>query len=187
MLAPIRRIGLIGAESSGKTTLAHALATELNDQEITAVVVPEYLRTWCEIRGRTPQLSEQPEIVQGQIDAEDRAAAENPGAILICDPATVMTELYSHLYFGQKIDLDRELAQRYAQFVWCDIDIDWVPDPLRDGQHFRDRMHETITLHSNQLQVLSGVGIHLVGGSVRERIQSVLPSILGRRGNPISS
>ena len=187
MLAPIRRIGLIGAESSGKTTLAQALATELNDRGITAAVVPEFLRTWCEIHERTPLLSEQPDIVQGQIDAEDRAAAENPGAILICDPATVMTELYSHLYFGQKIDFDPELAQRYAQFVWCDIDIEWVPDPLRDGQQFRDRIHEAITLHSDQLQVASGAGIQLVGGSVGERIQRVLPSIIGRRGNPISS
>lgn len=187
MLAPIRRIGLIGAESSGKTTLAHALATDLSDRGFAAVVVPEYLRTWCEIHERTPLLIEQSDIVQGQIEAEDRAATENPGAILICDPATVMTELYSYLYFGQEIEFDPELAQRYAQFVWCDIDIDWVPDPLRDGQHFRDRMHEAITVHSDQLRAASGVGIHPVGGSVKERIQSVVPSIIGRRGNPISS
>lgn len=186
MTAPIRRIGVIGAESSGKTTLALSLAQELNSVGIPAVVVPEYLRTWCEANGRTPTLLEQAEIVRGQIEAEDRIAAENPGAVLVCDPAALMTALYSHLYFDQPIEIDPEIAQRYSDLVWCDIDIDWEPDPLRDGEHFRIRMHEVISAHQDPLRRASGADMYLVSGAVHERVHRALATGFGRRGNPIS-
>ena len=77
------RIGLLGAESSGKTTLANALVGELNFQGIPAVLVPEYLRTWCEQTGRLPTIKDQTEILRGQIDSEDSAARENLSLIHI--------------------------------------------------------------------------------------------------------
>ena len=186
MIAPIRRIGVIGAESSGKTTLALSLAQELNAMGTPAVVVPEYLRTWCEANSRTPTLVEQAEIVRGQIEAEDQMAAENPGAVLVCDPAVLMTALYSHLYFDRPVEFDPQIAQRYSDLVWCDIDIDWEPDPLRDGEHFRIRMHEVISSNQEPLQRASGANVYLVSGTVYERVHGALATGFGRRGNPIS-
>lgn len=154
---------------------------------IPAVVVPEYLRTWCEIRDRTPSLAEQIDITRGQIEAEDRAATENPGAVLICDPSALMTEFYSHLYFNTAITIDSAIARRYESLIWCDIDIDWVPDALRDGECFRAHMHQVISDNQALLESLSGTLLHRVSGSVDERVQGALAAGIGRRGNPISS
>jgi uridine kinase len=48
-------IALLGAESTGKTALAHALVQLLVQQGQDAVAVDEYLREWCAVQGRTPQ------------------------------------------------------------------------------------------------------------------------------------
>jgi nicotinamide riboside kinase len=165
------RIGLLGAESSGKTTLANALVGELNYQGIPAVLVPEYLRTWCEQTGRLPAIEDQTEILHGQIDSEDSAAREHPGAVLVCDPAAITTPLYSQLYFSQAGNIDTELLSRYQRLIWCNIDIDWSPDPLRDGPEMRTRMHELLSEFIPSWEAIHGAPIPLVSGRLEERLR----------------
>ncbi len=59
-------IALLGAESTGKTTLAHALALELRALGRRAVVVGEYLREFCDLQRRTPRADEQAAIADEQ-------------------------------------------------------------------------------------------------------------------------
>jgi nicotinamide riboside kinase len=165
------RIGLIGAESSGKTTLALALVNELNLQGTYAVFVPEYLRTWCEKSGRIPLLDDQPEILIGQLAAEDLAARNHPGAVLVCDPAAITTPLYSQLYFEHDAQIDVTLLKRYQQLLWCDIDFDWVPDPLRDGPLMRRRMHDLIANYVPEWERIFGKPIPMVTGGIEERLR----------------
>ena len=78
-----RRIGLIGGEGSGKTTLAVALAGALP-----ACVVDESLRAFVEREGRTPRRDEQAALLAEQAAREDEAAASCPHAWLVADPGT---------------------------------------------------------------------------------------------------
>ena len=55
-------IALLGAESTGKTVLAAALATALTSPARRIAVVPEYLREFCDRHGRTPRRDEQAHI-----------------------------------------------------------------------------------------------------------------------------
>lgn len=170
MATPIQRIGLIGAESSGKTTLSEALAYELTSSGTPAVVVPEYLRTWCELHDRLPTEHDQLAILNGQLDYEDRTAEQNPGAILVCDPAAITTALYSVLYFQDSSLMDLALLDRYQRLIWCDIDIDWAPDMLRDGENRRRQMHELIGHHLPEFESAWGGSIPLISGNVADRI-----------------
>ena len=165
------RIGLLGAESSGKTTLALALVDEMNQHGTPAVFVSEYLRTWCEESGRLPTINDQNDILIGQLAAEDSAAHNHPGAVLVCDPAAITTPLYSQLYFGHEAQIDMTLLQRYQQIIWCDIDFDWSPDPLRDGPHMMQRMHDLIARYHPEWQGVFGAPIPLVTGGIEERLQ----------------
>ena len=61
-----RRIALLGAESTGKTHLAEALAERLRAQGQSALVISEVLRAWCERQGRTPHVHEQAGIALEQ-------------------------------------------------------------------------------------------------------------------------
>jgi nicotinamide riboside kinase len=165
------RIGLIGAESSGKTTLGIALVQEMNRQGTLAVFVPEYLREWCAKTGRLPTLKDQVDILRGQLAAEDLAAHENPGAVLVCDPAAITTPLYSQLYFGRDAQIDKALLQRYQQILWCDIDIEWSPDPLRDGPDMRQRMHNLISGYVPAWEQIFGGSIPLITGEIEARLR----------------
>jgi len=170
MATPIQRIGLIGAESSGKTTLSEALAHELTSSGTPAVVVPEYLRTWCDLHGRLPSAPDQLAILSGQLNYEDRAAEQNPGAVLVCDPAVITTALYSVLYFQDSSLMDLALLDRYQRLIWCDIDIDWAPDILREGENRRRQMHELIGQHLPEFESTWGGSIPLISGDVADRI-----------------
>ena len=55
-------IALLGAESTGKTTLAAALGQTFRSSGKTAAVVDEYLREFCDQHARTPTQAEQHHI-----------------------------------------------------------------------------------------------------------------------------
>jgi nicotinamide riboside kinase len=59
-------VALLGAESTGKTTLSHALAAALRAEGHAVAVVPERLRAWCEAAGRAPTPEEHRAIAQAQ-------------------------------------------------------------------------------------------------------------------------
>jgi nicotinamide riboside kinase len=55
-----RVIAIVGAASTGKSTLAAALAARAAAQTgLRCAVVGEFLREWCDRQGRTPRANEQ--------------------------------------------------------------------------------------------------------------------------------
>ena len=69
-----RIVALLGTESTGKTTLSHALALSLRAAGRDAVVVAEYLREFCDREGRTPAAAEQWPIAREQARRSTRLA-----------------------------------------------------------------------------------------------------------------
>jgi NadR type nicotinamide-nucleotide adenylyltransferase len=84
-----RRVCVVGAESTGTTTLCQDLARHYG-----VAWVPEYGREYCEWRGGTEnwRSDEFETIARGQIAAEDRAAREG-GRLLICDTDALATSI----------------------------------------------------------------------------------------------
>ncbi|MBU6438351.1 MAG: AAA family ATPase, partial [Betaproteobacteria bacterium] len=88
-----QRVCLLGAESTGKTTLAAQLARALP-----GLWVPEYLRDFCRLQGRVPRPDEQVHVAQEQMRHESLAlaAAQRAGLpAVVCDTAPLMTAIYS--------------------------------------------------------------------------------------------
>ena len=93
-MAEALRIAIVGAESTGKTALARALAgrlAELTGRRCTWV--GEWLRHWCEREGRTPRPDEQAAIAEHQHRLIDAAAAAHD--LVVCDTTALMTAVYS--------------------------------------------------------------------------------------------
>jgi len=138
-------ICLIGAECTGKTSLAQALASQVG-----GLWVPEYLRAFCEQRGRTPQRQEQLHILQEQLRLEDAAMAtarEHKHSLVFCDTAPLLTAIYSEQVFGDDslYPQARALHARYALTLHLQPDIQWVADGVqRDGADARQRVHALI-------------------------------------------
>ena len=160
-------ICIIGAESTGKTTLAAALASHH-----ASAWVPEYLRTFCDLHQRTPTSTEQYHILatQVQLEAAALASAQVHGqAFVFCDTAPLLTAVYSQFVFGDLalFDIARAAHQRYALTLLMEPDIPWVADGLqRDSPQVRPTIHQLLT------QELGGLGVPTVSirgeGKARE-------------------
>jgi nicotinamide riboside kinase len=166
------RIALLGAESSGKTTLAIALTAALRDRGYDAGMVPEYLRMWCEENSRLPEFDDQEVILEGQLALEDAAAAQFD--VLVCDPAAITTGFYSLEYFGSDLHLDPKLLNRYDQVFLCDIDFPWQPDPLRDSEHVRERMQNSIVTYLTQTVSVNDREIPVLSQAMPQRLALAL-------------
>jgi len=167
--ANTRRLGLIGAESSGKSTLARALASDLN-----AAVATEVLRDFVSLEGRTPRAEEQEAILRAQQDREDDLAAREPRRVVIGDPAALMTAIYSIAYFDDDSLLPPalDLARHYDLIAWCDIDQPWQPDGIqRDGPVMRERVHDLISRIVDE--ELAGMAHIRVSGELAGRVGAV--------------
>jgi len=131
------RIALLGAESTGKTSLSIGIANALQAMGLRAVTVPEVLREWCDAQGRTPRQDEQANIAQQQADQTFSIAS----GWVIADTSPLMTAVYSDFIFQDKSLYASALAHQ-AQFdvtLLMGLDLAWAPDGLqRDGAHVRE-------------------------------------------------
>ena len=165
------RIGLIGGEGSGKTTLAMALAGALP-----ACVVDESLRAFVEREGRTPRLDEQEALMRDQAAREDEAAALCRHPWLVADPAPLMTAVYSLLYFDDDTLVAPAVrhAAGYQLLVWCRPDVPWVPDGRqRDGSGQRDAADAIIGRLVREELAPRGIRVTGAEGDVDDRVAAV--------------
>jgi nicotinamide riboside kinase len=171
MRAPARRIGLIGGECTGKSTLALALAEDLG-----ACVVPEYLRAFVEIHDRPPTRDEQRSVMSEQQGLEDSIAGACASGIVVADPAVLMTAVYSLAYFhDDSLVADAvDSASQHDLLVWCAPDLPWEPDGAqRDGPEYRLLEHRLIAdLVAAHLEP-EGIPVLLVEGTLEDRRAAV--------------
>lgn len=137
------RVVVLGAESTGSTTLAAALADRLG-----TLWVPEYGREHSEIRegGLTApwQSHEFDLIVDRQIALEQRALREVPLPILVCDTDVLATALWHERYVGSTARrlFDAADAHRPLLYVLTGDEIPFEQDGMRDGEHIRHGMQQ---------------------------------------------
>lgn len=171
-MASALTIAILGAESTGKTTLAAALAARLRaDTGLRVTWVSEWLREWCAHEGRTPRAHEQPAIARVQHERIDAAAASHD--IVVCDTTALATAVYSRLIFGDRT-LDSsaiELHRRVDFTLLTALDLPWVSDGhQRDGEHVRApvdaALRELLDAHRVPWAGVAGAG--------NQRVQSAL-------------
>jgi len=169
-----RIVALLGAESTGKTTLAHELAAALRAEGQDAVVVEEYLREFCAVHGRTPQRAEQRAIANEQTRRIDAAAATH--ALVVADTTALMIAVYSDQVFGDtSLYADAEAAQaRCAATLLTALDLPWQSDGhQRDGPHVRDPVDAKVRAALER----AGTGYAVVSGVGPRRLAAALAAV----------
>lgn len=163
------RMALLGGESSGKTTLAQALALRLG-----TLWVPEYGRVlWEELR-ETLGPDQLVHVARTQVawEQEHAARAMAMGARwLVCDTTPLTTLQYCVHDHGQAPDELQALARRrYALTVVCENDFAFVQDGCRRDEAFSAAQHDwTLARLAEQ-----GVVPLIARGGVAERVAQVL-------------
>jgi HTH-type transcriptional repressor of NAD biosynthesis genes len=158
------RICLLGAESTGKTTLAAALA-----EAYESVWNPEYGRPYTEL-GRDPEAAwtsaEFTHIARIQCWYEDCLAGSARG-VLFCDTDAFTTALFHEVYLGEPTHAFDELVERrYDLFLLCGLDVPWRHDGIREFEEQRQWMHDRYLERAST----SGTPWLLLEGPTDERI-----------------
>ena len=166
-----KRVCLLGAESTGKTTLAAALADRYDTQWN-----PEYGRPYTQL-GRPPAAPweswEFTHIARIHCWYED-FLAESANRVLFSDTDAFTTAVFHQVYLGEPATGFPELVARtYHLFVVCGLDVPWRHDGIREFEERRRWMHEQYLARART----SGSPWLLVEGPLTERLREAAGAV----------
>lgn len=164
---------VLGAESTGKSTLAAALAARYG-----TLWNPEYGRPYTQI-GRPPGAPwtswEFTHIARMQCWYEDFLAAL-AHRVLFSDTDAFTTAVFHEVYLGSPAaGLDDLLERPYDLLVVCGLDVPWRHDGIREFEERRQWMHERYLERART----SGRPWLLVEGALERRIEQVAGAVDG--------
>ena len=153
----MRKIVIIGPESTGKTTLAGQLAEHYNTK-----FVPEFSREYLKDMGSDYRFEDVLKMAQGQLELEQRFEAHP----LIMDTNLYVFKVWIEEKYKTTVGwLEEQIAnQTYDYYLLCNVDLPWEGGPLRehpnpeDRQRLFNRYHELLENDRTPFSVISGIG-----------------------------
>lgn len=132
----VKKVCFYGPESTGKSSTAIRMAKFYN-----TVYVPEVAREMVTKNDFTIE-----DIIRIGYAQAERVVQQTKSAnkILFCDTDLITTQIYSRQYLGvvPEILYDLEKQVVYDRYFFFDIDVQWIPDGLRDLGNRREEMKE---------------------------------------------
>ena len=168
-----KRVCVLGAESTGTTTLAQSLA-----EHFSTVWTPEYGREFSAqkvARGETDWNTAEFVHIAAEQNRREELAARQANRVTIGDTNAFATRLWHRRYLGSQSDMVRCEADRAR----CDLylltgdEIPFVQDGLRDGQHIRHQMHQWFEVALNA----QSVPWRLIRGSHESRLAAAAKAV----------
>ena len=171
VVTDVKRVCLLGAESTGKSTLARALAERYD-----TLWNPEYGRPYTQI-GRPadePWTSwEFTHIARMHCWYEDFLAGL-AHRVLFSDTDAFTTSVFHEVYLGAPATAFPELVRRrYDLFVVGGLDVPWRHDGIREFEEQRRWMHERYLERARE----SGSPWLLVEGPPDERLEAATAEV----------
>ena len=170
-----KRICLVGAESTGKTTLAQMLA-----ERYQTVWVPEYGREYSESKlaeeGEYNWRSEEFALIAKTQCERENEAARRANKILICDTDAFATGVWHRRYMGERSPEVEAVAADHRRpdlYLLTDVNTPFIQDGTRDGELIREWMHETFVAELTA----QGRPFRLVSGALLGRFNRAVESI----------
>ena len=150
------KVGIIGPESSGKSTLAKYLAKLYG-----GTLVTEYAREYVESKVKKQKTKditwdELCEIARHQIAELEEVSRQRAG-ICIFDTELIITKVWFDYAFGQVPEWLNEAIRRYPMDVYllCKPDIPWLQDGARfnGNDDIRQELYERYKREIDELGV----------------------------------
>jgi HTH-type transcriptional repressor of NAD biosynthesis genes len=160
----VATVAFVGAESTGKTTLAERLAAELG-----TTFVPEYGRTLWEAQGG---LAEADFVGIGRTHvANTELRRREARRWLFVDTTPLTTAVFAAMWYGRVDPALAALARdtRYDHLFLCEDDFGFVQDATRSDPDFQRRMQA----HYRVVLGILGVPYTPLAGSSEERVRRV--------------
>ena len=170
-MSTLKKVVVIGPESTGKSTLSQALAAALN-----TLHVPEYARAYLENINRPYEEKDLLEIAKGQLSEEDRLA-KDAHLYLIIDTDLYVLKVWSEASYGHcnRQILEQIATRPYDLYLLTYIDVAWEDDPLREHSSTAERHY--FYSQYRDIVINSRVTWADIRGTHDERLQQSLQAI----------
>lgn len=124
----IKKICLLGPESTGKSTLGKALAKDLK-----TIYIPEYAKSIIEKQKGEFYICDVEKFVTAQINTE-KALAKFTNKIMICDSSAITTQIYARLCFEEEFQWVDDVIEnnQYNHFLLFSPDVPFIKDTHRE-------------------------------------------------------
>ncbi|MEO6730445.1 MAG: ATP-binding protein [Ferruginibacter sp.] len=177
----IKKIVILGPESTGKTTLCTQLA-----EHYKTLWVKEYAREFLITNGTHYTFDNLLEIAQGQLALEDVAmlqletslvSGKASSKVLIIDTNMYVLKVWCEFVFGKAHQwiLDKIVERKYDLYLLCDIDLPWIKDELREYPDLQTRQ-KLYHIYKNLL-VNQTVPWVTVNGNYEERLKKAIEAV----------
>lgn len=166
----IKKIVLLGAESTGKTILCEQLAKHYN-----TVFVPEYARSYFDANDINNYNTDDLEIIaKNQLQLENDYL-KNANQFLFCDTSLITIKIWStHKFNKIPAFISHSIkATDYDLYLIANNDVKWVADPQRRNENLREHLFKW---NKHELQKLN-VDYKIIKGIDEERFKNTIKII----------
>ncbi len=165
----VKRVAILGPESTGKSKLAEDLAAYYN-----TVFVPEYARDYLSGLGRSYNQNDLLQIAKKQQESIRFYETKAKGFLFI-DTELIVIKIWSEFKYKNVHPwiYNEVKKQAFDLYLLTDTDLPWEEDPLREHPHKRDRL---LKLYIKELE-RRNFPYHLVTGLNKQRTLNAISII----------
>ena len=184
----VKKIVIIGPESTGKSTLCKQLAAHYH-----TIWVEEYGREYLLKNGNNYTFENLLDIAKGQVKAEELAVdrwsltekspheqrTTNNGQPVFIDTNMYVMKVWCEFVFEKCHHwiLNRIVERKYDLYLLCNIDLPWVKDELREYPDLISR--QKLYHHYKDIMLNQNVPWVDISGSYEERLQKAIAAVQG--------
>jgi NadR type nicotinamide-nucleotide adenylyltransferase len=181
----IKKVVILGPESSGKSTLCGQLAAHFKTSW-----VKEYAREYLMTNGSNYTFDALLDIAKGQLKLEDKAIElaqtsmvsstfiQNKNTLpIFIDTDMYVLKVWCEFVFDQchQWILNQIVERKYDLYLLCDIDLPWVKDELREYPDLESR--KKLYHHYKDILINQNVPWVNISGLHEERLQKAIDAV----------
>jgi NadR type nicotinamide-nucleotide adenylyltransferase len=173
----LKKIAIIGPESTGKSTLCEKLAAHYQ-----TLWCPEYARQYLLEHGTDYTYADLLTIAKGQLKQEDAyaekiQARKKEPSLLFIDTDMYVMKVWCEFVFGDchRFILDQIVERKYDLYLLCNIDLPWVKDELREYPDLVSR--EKLYFIYKDIMVNQSTPWVDINGGYEERLQKAIAAV----------
>ena len=173
----MKKVVIIGPESTGKSTLSSELAAHYQ-----TLWCPEYAREYLLEHGMNYTHEDLLTIAIGQLELEDdyvkQMLKRKPGKdVLFIDTNMYVMKVWDEFVFGKchRFILDQIVERKYDLYLLCNTDLPWIADELREYPDLESR-EELFNIYRD-IMVNQSVPWVEISGDYEERLKKAVKSV----------
>jgi len=177
----IRKIVVVGPESTGKSTLCEKLAAHYD-----TIWVKEYAREYLLKNGTDYTFENLLDVAKGQLRLEEESIQEltaklksSPAQkpLLFIDTDQYVMKTWCEFVFGKchRLVLDEIVKRNYDLYLLCNTDLPWVKDELREYPDLESR-RQLYNIYKD-IMINQPVPWAVISGTHEERAQAAIKAI----------